>query len=157
MADTLRVRVYRNLHNGKLSVQARIPGKGWRVVAHAAAIRLANVTFEVSETARQRVLRTGRKEVHAFAVGDLLAWAGESYAMGWDTAVYSDALDDAAVGDPEDLPPLPRAAMARVAYNPRRQGEFHWVTGSPDREPPVYRAALLHLQADGLMFATALS
>ena len=33
---------------------------------------LENVTFKVSEAGRQRVLREGRKNVHAYIIGDLV-------------------------------------------------------------------------------------
>jgi hypothetical protein len=40
-----------------------------RVVGYTSAINLVNVTFKVSETSRQRVLRERRKNVHAFVEG----------------------------------------------------------------------------------------
>lgn len=66
----MQVRVYRNLHRHCLSVQTRTP-KGWRVTNHVQAITLDDVTFKVSEAGRQRCLREGRKNVHAFAIGTL--------------------------------------------------------------------------------------
>jgi hypothetical protein len=65
------VRVYWNLHRKMYSIQARY-GYDWYVVAHAEELMLKNVTFKVSEAGRQRVLRTGVKNVHAYVVGGLI-------------------------------------------------------------------------------------
>jgi len=70
-----RVRVYLNLNRKKsgkdkcLSVQTYIPGTGWRVADYANAVFLRDVTFEVNENGRKKVLVTGRKNVHAYVVG----------------------------------------------------------------------------------------
>ena len=60
----LRVRCYRNLNNGLLSVQH----KG-RVVAHVESLTLAAATFQVQPAGRARVLARNEKEVHAFVTG----------------------------------------------------------------------------------------
>lgn len=74
-ADLSRpVEVYRNLRG------FRLPGPGpWysirqggRVVGHAKAMMLQDAEFVVQEVGRQRVLRTGRKNVHAFIRGALV-------------------------------------------------------------------------------------
>lgn len=59
-----RVKVYRNLRNGLWSVQV-----GGLVVAHLATVHLSAVSFRVTESARQRVLATRHRNVHAYAVG----------------------------------------------------------------------------------------
>lgn len=69
----MHVEVYRNLHNGKLSVRDR---KTKRVLAHCDEVTLAGVAFKVSQAGRERVLREGRKNVHAFACGKLLEYKG---------------------------------------------------------------------------------
>lgn len=57
--------IYRNLHRGDFSVKYR------GLVHDRISIAIAeNVTFKVSEAGRQEVLRTGRKNVHAYAVCD---------------------------------------------------------------------------------------
>jgi hypothetical protein len=61
-----RVEVYRNLHNGKLSVR---DAKTKRVIGHADRVCLADVTLRVSEAGRIRAVRESRRNVHAFAVG----------------------------------------------------------------------------------------
>lgn len=62
------VRVYRNLHNDLMSVQ-HLTLTGWRVLGHTADIILADAKFVVIQSGRQRVLATGRKNVHAFIQG----------------------------------------------------------------------------------------
>ena len=74
--DRLKVRVYFNLHRKCFSIKAdEGPAKG-KVIAHADDVILGNVTSKVSETGRDRVRRTKRKEVHAYVCGELLAWTG---------------------------------------------------------------------------------
>lgn len=69
----LRVFVYFNLHRKCWSVKAlEGPDKG-RVVAHANHVTLQDARGRVGEAGRQRVLREGRKNVHAGIVGRL-AW-----------------------------------------------------------------------------------
>jgi hypothetical protein len=65
-----RVRVYRNLANGLLSVQSKIKGS-WKVAGHAESLLLYDVDFKVSEKGRQRVITHKRKNVHAFVYGNL--------------------------------------------------------------------------------------
>ena len=60
------VKVYWNLHRDCYSIQ-----QDGLVVAHADMIDLRSVTFKVNEAGRQRVLKEGRKNVHAFVVGYL--------------------------------------------------------------------------------------
>jgi hypothetical protein len=66
----MKARVYRNLHRKCLSVQTMTP-RGWRVTGHADAVTLSGVTFAVSQAGRARVLKEGRKNVHAFVIGTL--------------------------------------------------------------------------------------
>lgn len=64
------VRVYRNLRRDCYSVVAdEGPCKGL-VIAYRKRVKLRNVTFKVSEAGRERVIRSGRKNVHAFACGE---------------------------------------------------------------------------------------
>ena len=69
----MKVRVYYNLNRSVWSVQHYIPGKGWRVREHLDSLVLENVEFKVSEAGRQRVIRESRKNVHAYAIGELAA------------------------------------------------------------------------------------
>lgn len=62
--ETAKVKVYLNLHNGKLSVVQ----KGL-VVAHVDSITLMMPTFKVNQAGRERVIREQKKNVHAFVIG----------------------------------------------------------------------------------------
>lgn len=63
---TQQVEIYKNLHNGLFSVR-----QNGLVVAHVESFSLSDVTFKVSESGRQKVLRERKKYVHAFVVGKL--------------------------------------------------------------------------------------
>lgn len=65
----MRVFVYWNLHRGLWSVKAlEGPNKG-RVICRLPEILLEDVEGKVSEAGRQRVIREGKKNVHAGLVG----------------------------------------------------------------------------------------
>jgi hypothetical protein len=70
-----KVFVYKNLHKGCWSVK---DVKSGLVLAHCEEIELENATFKVSEAGRQRVLREGRKNVHAGVVG---YYTGNSFEL----------------------------------------------------------------------------
>lgn len=61
-----KVEVYRNLHTGTLSVR---DAKTKLVIGHADRVELMSVELKVSEAGRQRAVREGRRNVHAFAIG----------------------------------------------------------------------------------------
>lgn len=61
-----RVEVYWNLHRQVYSVRLLRTG---RVVAHVPYIKLRGVTFSAQAAGRERVRRTGVKNVHAFVRG----------------------------------------------------------------------------------------
>lgn len=74
----MKVFVYKNLHatrkNGGITVYSvkalNGPDKG-RVIARSSHVLLEDVRPKVSEAGRQRVIREGRKNVHAGLVGNL--------------------------------------------------------------------------------------
>lgn len=81
-----RVRVYWNVKNHKFSVQHKLP-QGWRLDCHVGGMfwyELENVKFHVSEKGRQRVLKTGQKNVHAWMEGD---WVRDYCVMPFDPAM----------------------------------------------------------------------
>jgi hypothetical protein len=83
------VRVYRNLHNGKFSIQDKATGL---VLGHADEVTLAWGYFTVSESGRLRVVREGRKNVHAYAEGRYMAYKGWGDLTGqgnWRTVTYN--------------------------------------------------------------------
>jgi hypothetical protein len=67
----MRVDCYWNLHRGGYSIRAAEGPDRGRVIAYTSAINLIDATFVVREPARQRILRTRRKEVHAWIVGHI--------------------------------------------------------------------------------------
>ena len=75
------VRVYRNLNANCYSIK-----QDGVVKAHASQVVLDDVTWTVSEAGRQRVIRDGRKNVHAYAVGRLAVYA---YALDADAVYYN--------------------------------------------------------------------
>jgi hypothetical protein len=64
-----RVKVYRNLNSGNWSVLKYQKGRGWIKAAGLNDILLQDVEFKVSEKGRQRAIRDGKRNVHAFAIG----------------------------------------------------------------------------------------
>lgn len=67
----MRVFVYYNLHKKCLSIKALEGASKGRVILHADAVCLNQVTFKVSQAGRNRVLRDQVKNVHAGLVGEL--------------------------------------------------------------------------------------
>ena len=63
-----KIKVYRNLHTGTMSVQ-----QGGLVVGHCDEILINGAEFVVNESGRQRVIKEKRKNVHAFVVGFLFS------------------------------------------------------------------------------------
>lgn len=120
-----RVQVYRNLHHGKDPTHywsIRSARSLWvlAVVAHAI---LERVELRVQEGARQTVLVTGRRSVHAYAVGMLREWD-------------------------EDASPARPRSLVRITYNPHRGPAFTRASNNPN-PPPVYGAELLWFDVDG--------
>lgn len=102
----MKVMVYFNLHRKLWSIKAMEgPDKG-RVIDHAEAVELVNVTPKVSEAGRQRVIREGRKNVHAGLVGHLVA-SGSMAVFGMYPAFT-----------------LAYEGADRVTYNPRKTETF---------------------------------
>lgn len=66
------IRIYRNLNNGTMSVQAK-DGKSWKVVGHVTEAIVSNVSFKIQEGGRQRTIREQCKNVHAWGQGILEA------------------------------------------------------------------------------------
>ena len=62
-----KVMVYKNLHNGLFSIK-----QSGLVVAHVKNLVLTNVSFSVSESGRQRVIKEKRKNVHSFVIGEIV-------------------------------------------------------------------------------------
>jgi hypothetical protein len=102
------VRVYVNLHKGgAFSIRDAATRKrsetGGLVLGYCELIALEGCILEVGEKARQRVVETGVKNVHAYVVGKIVT-------IGEDDAAFTEA----------------------ISYNPLRCGYFyHKKDGSP--------------------------
>ena len=100
---TTRVDVYKNLRLDTFSIRDMTPGSAnySKVIAHQDYALLINASFHVGEKGRQRVLKTGQKNVHAFVRGYY---------------VYP----------PWDSENLDVDKMAQVTYNPYQHESFVW-------------------------------
>ncbi|BAY14218.1 hypothetical protein [Calothrix sp. NIES-2098] len=69
-----RVAVYFNLHYRVFSLKSG--GKSGSLLTHAGVCQLRDAVFEVEGKGRERAVRQGRKNVHAYVVGilELLGW-----------------------------------------------------------------------------------
>jgi hypothetical protein len=73
-----QVRVYRNLNNGRISVQAQDDQNRWKVVAHVQDLVMCQVSLTVRQSGRQRVIAQRQKNVHAWAEGRLVGVVDEA-------------------------------------------------------------------------------
>ena len=106
-----KVRVYRNLRRGCWSIQE----KG-RVVGYANSVLLTNASFKVNISGYERFQREGRKNVHAFVVGELVA------------------IDC----------PRPQNLTIECTYNPKKSFNFYTVQkGFKGREYEFHHSELL--------------
>lgn len=103
-----RVFVYRNLRKRCYSIRAAEGTWKGLVIAHAERVEVDDVSFKVSEAGRQRVLRTGVKNVHAGVEGRLIRFI----AMDWRSF------------DLELVPDRPTGYWRIARYDPRMQGYF---------------------------------
>lgn len=143
----MRVRVFRNLTRRCLSIQARV-GRSWRTVAHAEDVVLSDVRCRVSEAGRQRVLRTGRKVVHAWLEGKLEAWTGRTR---WPAGAPdgADVMVHLTSAPPVLAMHTPPACQAfRLSYNPRKAPTFV-VPSAHGCGLATVGASVVHLSADG--------
>ena len=65
-----QVAIYRNLRKNCLSIQSREPENYGKIIGYCKSIFLKRPKFIVREKSRLRVLKEGRKNVHAFIVGE---------------------------------------------------------------------------------------
>ena len=81
----MRVEVYFNLHKKTFSVRSCRTG---RVIHHTDKVDIANPEFVVRKAGRERVLREGKKNVHAFVRGDV-TFFNLMYRPTLDTLTYN--------------------------------------------------------------------
>jgi len=117
----MRVEVYKNLHNGLMSVRH----KG-RVITHESTVLIKDPEFVVQPAGRERVVREGRKNVHAFVRGDLVGFSLANTQMtGFD--------DD---------------ELRKVSYNPYKAAHFY----DKDTDQPVYNASEALVTTQGVWY-----
>jgi len=68
----MKAKVYFNIRKKRFSIMVK--GK---VVDHAAEVHIKNARFHVNENGRQRVIERGRKNVHAYIIGDIISTKSE--------------------------------------------------------------------------------
>jgi len=104
----MKVWVYRNLKHGRKAPPLYSLMRRGKVIARRRRVLLTDVRFVVRKGGRARVLQSGHKNVHAFAVGTL---AGSKGAFGtW-------------AGSGKDFP-------VKITYNPHKADFFSTVEGS---------------------------
>ncbi len=79
------IEVYFNLHKGIFSIRDMRTGF---VVGHAPRVWMYHCSFKVSEAGRQRVLESGRKNVHAFVRGYFEGFGPPDNIGGWNPFTY---------------------------------------------------------------------
>lgn len=92
--------VYFNLHSGQWSVRV-----GGLVLAHARYVLLEDGRGKVSQAGRERVLREGKKNVHAGITGTVVAIGADAVSAGM-----------SAFGKPQ--------AVEEITYNPYKYDAF---------------------------------
>lgn len=117
----VRAEVYWNLHKQCWSLR---DAKTKRVVVHSPDVCLRNVEFRVQPAGRAKVRATGRKNVHAYAVGEM--------------CTYAEFHDDAILH-----------GLDKVSYNPYRNETFIDSVGST-----VRRANYASFEATRQVWAT---
>lgn len=111
-----RVKVYFNLHTHLFSVKDLETGL---VVAHGDNILLENVEYKVSQAGRERVLREGVKNVHAYVIGDF-AGVAEEVAVPMKPAYYNPKTVKSFI----DLESGKELTKAQIAYLKEKKVQY---------------------------------
>ena len=101
----MKVKVYKNLTRNTWSIQDY---KTRKVIGYSDDIRLENAKFVVSEKTRQRVIKEGKKYVHAFVVGDLVDTIDKYWKLTefYETVRYNPYMFDFFFTDGEKYTPV---------------------------------------------------
>ena len=130
----MKAKVYYNLHNHKWSIK-----QGNLVIGHASEITMINAVPSVSQAGRERVLCEGRKNVHAYLVGDIVGTQDFTSFRGRDI--------------PKAIKrPIAFFATDEITYNPRKYDRFV----DKATETGVVFAGGVELKSDRRVFATQL-
>ena len=122
-----KVAIYRNLHKNCLSVQSRERVDYGKVIAYCKSIFVKRPKFIVREKGRLKVLEEGRKNVHAFIVGEcpslkLWSWLRDVKMGGFPTT--------------------------KVFYNPYKYSTFVDKDGNPVHKARAVVVNTNYIQAD---------
>lgn len=126
----MRVFCYYNLHRHCFSMRALEGASKGRVIAHAAAVHIANATFKVSAAGRARVLSSRQKNVHAGVSGELLGWR----------ALDAEGAPDGQESDGDAWPELQQRFESEgvsVTYDPYKYEHFTQVVS----KSPLHQSA----------------
>ena len=132
----MRVEVYFNIHKKTFSVRSCRTG---RVMLHTDKVHINNPTFVVRKAGRERVLREGKKNVHAFVRGDITVFNDfDHIKVGFDPdyldytlVLYNPYKFDTFV-DVIDTRPVRTAKRAALQIQPSM------VVGNPVNRPYLY-------------------
>ena len=124
------VEVYRNLHKNCWSVRNNATG---HVLWHVDEVLLEDVDLVVRPAGREKVLREKRKNVHAFAKGEVTAWVPR-LPEGWHLN-----KDEYEAYD-----------TTQIIYNPYLYDSFVYV-GS---EKPIFHAERIYLTKKGEVYVS---
>ena len=72
----MKVAVYWNVHKKTFSIQSREKETYGRVIRHANSVVINSPKFVIRQAGREKVLKEGSKNVHAFVKG-ILEWASD--------------------------------------------------------------------------------
>jgi hypothetical protein len=127
--NNLMYKVYRNLHNGKLSIKDQSSGL---VVGHCDEIKLSDVTFQVSEAGVARIRRDKRKAVVATVNGHIVQIKGFVSRLGRKVQIDKNAKTF-----------IP---TRQVRFNPYKYTSF--VVGN---DKPIKHSDFTVIEASGIM------
>ena len=122
-----KVAIYRNLHKNCLSVQSRERVDYGKVIAYCKSIFVKRPKFIVREKGRLKVLEEGRKNVHAFIVGECPS-----------LELWSWLRDVKMGGNP----------TTKVFYNPYKYSTFVDKDGNPVHKARAVVVNTNYIQAD---------
>ena len=122
-----KVAIYRNLHKNCLSVQSRERVDYGKVIAYCKSIFVKRPKFIVREKGRLKVLEEGRKNVHAYIVGECPS-----------LELWSWLRDVKMGGNP----------TTKVFYNPYKYSTFVDKDGNPVHKARAVVVNTNYIQAD---------
>lgn len=163
----MRVKAYRNLNIGCISLQAVSGEFKGKVIAHVHSVHLLRCKMIVHESSRQSVIKKQQKNVHAWVEGDLecadliaLRYPVQgfpSFDFGMKSTLIKQNKKSVSITKNTPLPPrLPRPDLVHpifqelhdqhVLYNPYLRGEF-FINGT---NFPVWSCPSAVVKEDGV-------